>query len=363
MWIARLAVLLAVIFCVSSFCFAENSEQTERTKYELSNKSLAKASATRIIPDELLFSLLSARKFSELEKALAAAERKFEADVSYEIDLLWAYEAFRILSKNDDPKDLAAIDKWIASKNSYMAHTAKGFYLAGQAGQIRGGKFANQTPSENVKRATQLWRQSLESLRKSLSINDHFMPTYDCMMIVESWLGNRIGAKDAVTKALTFVPHAYTLRANYLAFLQPKWGNGYEEADKFIYDAQQYGNKNPRIWTLRGWVPGMMAYQHLLDGDFELALTKYSEALRYGDRPSWFKNKAYCQYMLGDYKNSKESLNKVSTYLSAGERPVVMRLVDVLENLDKQGGPRPYDTYNKSTRDSNGPLGWIDFQF
>lgn len=180
-------------------------------------------------------------------------------------------------------------------------------------------------------------------------------------MVVGMISGNTSVAMEAIKKALANVPHAYALRMNFVEYLQPKWGGTYEDANRFVEDAQKYGSLNPRIWSMKGCVPSMEAYQAMLNGQFPLAIEKYSVALKSGDRLSWLKGKAYSQYMIGDYKGAIESMSKVGSYFPDNEKSAVSRVVDVLAKEDQRiPKKRPADTFKYG--EFEGPLGWNDFR-
>jgi tetratricopeptide (TPR) repeat protein len=358
--------LFSALLFICSACHAESAKLSSNEKVLLANKWLLDSYSITDISVEKLGILLASENFTEIENILSKTEQKFKIDVRYELNLIRAYEAFsRIAEQDATHSSLAHFEKWISQSKSYIPHAAMGFYYAGLAGKARGNKYIGQIPEKNLVIARSFWTKSMSSLNKSISINDKFLPSYDGIIVVGMASGNREAAEKAISSALSNTPEAFYIRVNYIEYLQPKWGGTYEDANKFINAAQKYGEKNPRIWTLRGLVPAMQADQCQLDGKYAMSISKYTEALKYGDKPSWIRGKAFGQYMISDYKGAIESMNRASKYLNPDQKSSLLRVVEVLKAEDhkkgKKGHVSPADTLDENG-DFYGPLSWSDFQ-
>lgn len=168
--ISRLFALVSSVFFLTNCCHAESITYNNSQKIELSNKALAQSVAAKAIPFMTLRNLLLANQFDELESTLTKMENQFRSDASYEVALFQSYEAFTGMGNNDDGTILKAIENWVSSKNSYIAYAARGFYLSGKAGAIRGTKYANQTSQQSMESAAKVWSMSLNSFAKSIEV-------------------------------------------------------------------------------------------------------------------------------------------------------------------------------------------------
>lgn len=360
------AMLLSLSVVASiGVCAGNEVTYSEAQKRELANKAFSVSSALpEVTKDQLKALLLLSPPFEELEKSLTKIENKYDEDISHEIILLRTYDQFCGMGNEANPKLDELIDQWVLQKGTYHAYAARGCYKTGKASKYRGSGYISNVPPEDLAKATNLWKSALDDLDKSLALNKKFIPAYNRLIGISMQMGNRAAANAAMSNALKARPALFYLRSNYLEYLQPKWGATFEEADKFIRDAQKYGPENPRIWSLRGFIPAMIAYQHSLNGEFSLAVSRYSEALQYGDRQLWLRGKAFDQYMLGDYESSIESMAIVENHLRESSKAGVSYVIATLRNeADKKRKykiPPPAASYKDGS--FNGPLGWVDFQ-
>ncbi|UCV21167.1 outer membrane protein assembly factor BamD [Ferribacterium limneticum] len=335
-----IALCVAVCVLFTSQCFGDVKKYSEKEKVGLANEWLKQSYL--VTSDGVsagdIERLLLQNNFDDLESKLIAVENKYNSDIRYEINLFQAYEVFTQLAYKDYPNLILVFDNWISSRNSYVSYAAKGFYLAGLAGKFRGTKFVSETPKFNMETAVDFSNKSLDSLNRANQIRGGFLPAYHGIIVSGMAYGNRADAEDAIKKALELRPDAYYIRVTFMRYFNPLWGGSYNAGELFANNSQKFGYMNPRIWNLRGNVPSMKAYHYMLDGNYSEAIFEYTDALKYGDKPNWIMELAYCYYKMNDNKTSASVLERLTKYpLSPDENAKITRVVSVLKaggNLD-----------------------------
>lgn len=307
---------------------------SEEEKRKLSNEWHAKSYSMDSlgITTASVQKLLESNNFEAIEKVLLKAEQEFNSDVAYEFKLLRTYEIFTGLAYVDAPNIITEIDNWIMRKPSYMAYAAKGFYLAGVAGKFRGGGTIGEIPKFNLETATKFADDAVRSLLEADKLNPGFLPTKNALVVEAMVFGNRAFGEEIAKSYLETKPNLYYFRANYLVYQQPKWGGTYADAKAFVEAAQKFGSENPRIWTLRGEVSAMQAYDFILAGKLAKAIAKYNEALSYGDRHGWLMRLAYCQQAVKDRNASIRTLERLQRYpLGPGDSFSVKKNIEAIQ--------------------------------
>lgn len=346
--------------------FAEQKDQyTEAQKYKMVNDALAKAVSANDLSSTALEALIQQKNFNELEKLLANIENNYKKEPSvYEGNLIRSFESFAHIDNKNYEMTLVNFNQWVTAKKSYFAYAARGYYILGEASRYRGQNYISQTSKENLSKARALWNLALDDLRISIKLNPEFIPAYDQILQISRSNGDSVLEKETIAKVLKLAPQSYYIRSNYVEFLQPKWGGTYEEANKFIQDAQIYGSRNPQIWRLRGFVASAQAYQYQLDGNFTEAIKMYSEALKYGDRLYWLSNQAFNYYRLANFDAAIENVKRITNYLPNEEKAKAFHLVQIMKTESQKFKKQSFgDLHNRRESQTQIPqsLGWSDF--
>jgi tetratricopeptide (TPR) repeat protein len=346
--------------------FAEQNDQyTEAQKYKLVNEALAKAVSISDLSSTTLEALIQQKNFNELEKLLANIENNYKKDPGvYEGSLIRSFDSFARIDNKNYETTLANFNQWVTARKSYFAYAARGYYILGEASRYRGTAYIRQTPKVNLLKAEELWDLALDDLRTSIKLSPEFIPAYDQILKISRSNGDHALEEETLAKVLKLAPQTYYIRSNYVEFLQPKWGGTYEEANKFINDAQIYGGRNPQIWRLRGFVASAMAYQYQLDGNYAEAIKMYSEALKYGDRLYWLGNQALVYYRLGNFEAAIENVIRITNYLPNDRKSKAFHLVQIMKAESQKLKKQSFgNLHNPKENQPQIPqsLGWDDF--
>jgi tetratricopeptide (TPR) repeat protein len=314
-------VLLSFASCTESIKQQANApaaaqQQQPLQQYEAANSFTRQSFIyTGELNGSRIIELLLNHRYTELETVLGNLETKFANDPVYEQALLAAYKSFGEETNLPDETFLKAFDEWIALTQSYKAYTAKGMFNSSIGFRARGRQYTSEVTPEQWAKAEKFWRAGFKDLAESIKINSQQVPVYLQMIRILMAGGDNDNAKKLTVNALSKLPQSYYLRTTMLFYLQPKWGNTFEEADKLVKEAQQYTHLNPILWSLQGTVTSHKAYQCDLNEDYPCAVKLYDKALKYGDKCDWLSMQAYAYFKLGQYQPAIDNMNKVLAYI------------------------------------------------
>jgi hypothetical protein len=229
--------------------------------------------------------LILQEKFEEFEKRSKYYEKQFLKDYLYESPLYKLYSALD--SKNS--LLLEKLDKWVEKRPSYISYGARGVYKVNRGYEIRGNKYLNETPPENISRMRFFHQEAKSDLLVAIKQNDRLSPAYCSLIFIEKASGNNDSIKNILAIAVRSIPETYYIRYTYLTSLHPRWGGSYEQMQEYANSIDKDALINPRIWSLKAEVPAERGYTALLNKDYNKAIQYYTEALSYGERMSFLK--------------------------------------------------------------------------
>lgn len=167
-------------------------------------------------------SLLIQRDFSSLESKFGDLLSRYK---SGKISDEPVYNAFDKLAETTDDGQEANFDEWVRKyPKSYVALTARGYFLRAKAGRIRGGKYASQTTSEEFAGFKEYLAKARADLVKSIELDDRPTLSYLRQITIAGSLEGPIEARTARDRALKFDPQSYIAHRIYLKYATPKWG-------------------------------------------------------------------------------------------------------------------------------------------
>ncbi|MFT4178523.1 MAG: hypothetical protein QM612_03545 [Thermomonas sp.] len=179
--------------------------------------------SVRAMPMADAAKLLEAGKADELEayvRRIDGVHARHE-DVGEEIH--YFFRQFR--SEDAD----AITTAWLQAKpDSPYALTARGNYHSGKAGRARGGKWASETPRENLREMTAQYELALPLYRKAVAIDPRFIEAWNSMLVL-AYRDSRAELEQEAFKAANAIdPGCQDLVDTRMTSLQPRWGGSYE---------------------------------------------------------------------------------------------------------------------------------------
>src|SRR5438034_2573577 len=203
-------------------------------------------------PDKLqILSLLEKRDFTALDRLLATLQENSEKDISKEVDVQLAFEAFATSRPELEP----LLNEWITKRpKSYPAQLAAGEYFSHLGWEKRGSKWAEDTSEEQFKQMNAAFAQSIRYVGAALSLHPALIEGYAVLMNIEMARGESETEEKLTRQALERVPASFRIRRSHLAALLPRWGGSYEAMESFARESQAYATQNPKLKRVRGFM-------------------------------------------------------------------------------------------------------------
>lgn len=245
------------------------------------------------------YDLVMEERFEEFEARTRTYEAGFAQDPLQEAQL-WKLYAPPSL----DPAYLAKLDKWVATRPSYVAFTVRGRYYVARGYHLRGDKYAQETPRENFDRMDASHRLARSDLTEALRLHAGFLPAYGGLLHLEMARGSVAAADKLIAEATAAHPATFHLRHTYLRNLHPRWGGSYAAMESYAKAQVSAAKLNPRIWSLQGEAPAERGRSAMLNKNYETAVSEYTAALSYGDRMEFLLMRAYSYWSLRRYEDS-----------------------------------------------------------
>lgn len=270
-----------------------------------------KAARTLDVPQPReVTSLVLAERFEEFERRSKSYEAKFAQDPAYESPLIKLYDAL----ERTNNQVLEKLDKWVASRPSYISYGARGVWKERRGYWLRGGEFVERTPPESFASMRRAHEEARRDLSIALEMNSKFAPAYNSLIRIERASGSRKSAKTILATAVRQIPHTYYVRFEYLQALTPRWGGSYQRMQIYTDDLDKKAIANPRIWSLKGEAFADRGVKAWNASDYEAAARHYTVALSYGDRMEFLKDRGYVYIGLGQYDLALADLVRYRQY-------------------------------------------------
>ena len=117
-------------------------------------------------------------------------------------------------------------------------------------------------------------------------------------------------AKDSLKSAIEACPACFTVRAQYMEGLAPRWNGSFDEMNRFAEESMRSGEGNSRIKTLRGFTYCEQARQARLENHNTEAAALAAKALGYGEYWRFYNERAAAYYNLNRFQEALTDLNR-----------------------------------------------------
>ena len=249
------------------------------------------SSGNKRLPDSItlkLQSLLSGKRFSDLNQILEHFQKQLERDITQEEKLFTAYKAFQF--DGDGYEQL--LSEWItAHPKFYQPYLARASYYYRMGWNARGSKWASETEQVQFDAMREFFLKARIDLKKALKINPKIMPAYGLLINMANADKSNPDESMHTTVALGFTPASYEIRKIYLNSLAPRWGGSFEAMIAFAKESEPYSNDNPRIKMLPGLVLQEAGDLQKNSKAYKLAIETFTKALTYGEIHSVYMNR------------------------------------------------------------------------
>lgn len=198
--------------------------------------------AVRAMPMSDAQKLLDAGKLDELD----AYVRRVQADHARKTD---ASEEVHYFFKQFSGADADAFTAaWLkaAPENPY-ALTARAQFYSGRASDARGGKFASETPREDLRQMTTYYEMALPLYRKALQALPGFQVPWIRMLALAYRDSRDDLEQEAFAAANRIDPACMDLADIRMASLQPRWGGSYDAMLAYAQALQPFLLTRPNL--------------------------------------------------------------------------------------------------------------------
>ena len=326
----------AAIFCIPVVLSCAARTATVETEREIRERRTAAANhALKAALDSSGFSIgyvrqqLDLGNYKAVEKVYRDVIKQYKKDIVYEARLLTAFDQFR----PDNGIPLSRLDSWVESTGSGIAYAARGIFMAQQGFDVRGGKWAQETPRADMNAMVECHYAATVDLMSATEKEPDMAPAYVWWIQIAKASSTPYEPEEILARAVKADKRCYYARFQYIISLQPRWGGSHEQMKAFAEEAAKQSDLNARLWSLQGEVYADIADQYWFAKDYAEASNYYGVALIYGDRTSWLRYRAACFYTLRIYELAIDDLSRVLYY--APENAQAHRLVALAQEALK----------------------------
>ena len=323
---STIALIACLALVAGTPLAAEAGAREEKAMAQRVSAELKAALALETMPWQEVNALILQERFAEFESLSRSYEEKFKTDPKYESPLTKLYASLD--ARND--RLWQKLDKWVATRPSYISHGARGIARQKGGDLARGTRYANETAPEQMERMRQMHLQAIPDLLAALKENRRFAPAYESLIDIDRAVGDSASAERVLREAVRWIPETYYVRYAYLTVLRPKWGGDYSLMQAYANSQSEAARLNPRIWSLRAEVPADLGSSAWVSQDYTEAIKYYTEALRYGDRLEFLKKRGQLFWRIGNYAAARRDFAR---YLEYQADPDVIRWKKTLDQV------------------------------
>ncbi|MCJ8338666.1 MAG: hypothetical protein MJK10_09360 [Pseudomonadales bacterium] len=269
-----------VIFAILLSGCATNQQKyginPEVDMYQInSSVSQQTEAAGMVLADKIIFNDYPAA-IELLEKLYAATI----ADISQEQALLLEINHISTMGQVIDDELDAIVSQY---PNNHLSYLLRGYYLTGKANRARGGDWDIESSDQQLQQMEKIHQQAIRDLHKVLQLaNSNYLAHIALADIYHYRVENAPLSQLHFKQAIELQPASYELWSNYLASSIPRWRGSYAKMQQIITQMKNYSLTNKKLTSLQNFILYDQGSVAAYDGDYRLALEKYSQALHFG---------------------------------------------------------------------------------
>ncbi|MDW2982318.1 DUF4034 domain-containing protein [Rhodanobacter sp. KK11] len=139
--------------------------------------------------------------------------------------------------------------RWVEmAPASPYALTARGQYFLAMASKARGGKWAADTPSENMQRMSEFLDKAIENYRKALELEPRLLQADAGIASAAGFESRRDDVQNAAfAHGMSVDPACKVLTATMMVNLEPRWGGSYAAMNTLAVQLSAYVPQRPLL--------------------------------------------------------------------------------------------------------------------
>jgi tetratricopeptide (TPR) repeat protein len=247
---------------------------------------------------------LQAGRYAELEDALAAFERAYDADPNCEPHVWISIEAVM-------HGERAPLDAWVAARpDSWMPWTARAGHLLDSFTIDR--LHARDLGDEEAERIRAAIEGASGDLDRALALRPDGLVTVGLAVALQRFTGDAERIFALLDTLAARDPLAVGARLRAANVFATRFGAGVEPLRRVAQGAEPYLERNPRLRMLEGFVEAELGVAAWGQRDHAAAADHYRRALAYSEQPNWFDDLGQ---MLDQLKAYAEMESRADAYV------------------------------------------------
>jgi tetratricopeptide (TPR) repeat protein len=241
--------------------------------------------ATEDLPSQPeIVSLLSNRKYSELDRRLSLVQQAYARGAINDEHLREVFRDFYFTTPSLAPN----FDEWIAQfPRSYVAHLARGVYYKKIGQERRGGQAASETSREQFQEMERALAKASADLEQSVSLDPKPLLTYMHQLTIDQLLGRDTEKRAVLDRSIAVDKNNYVVRYAYMGALQTRWGGSLEQMQDFMRECRGAHLSATQLGSLQALIAEDEAWNYrYIDGNTVEAVHAYKRAARLNPRES-----------------------------------------------------------------------------
>lgn len=232
---------------------------------------------------------LAAGRYDAVEATLTALDQLDRADPRYEFVYLDALDAIVACDSPDDSMQRPLLSMQEAKPQSAWPHVLLAHFYGAMACSARGTGWARDVGEDQLNTMKNFDRRAYAEYQEAMAIDPDLFPVYEGLLHIANGLGTLDEITAIYKQSRLHLPDSYLLASDYMTALKPRWHGDYSLMYRFANQMRKLVGKNPRFYDLGGYVAADQANLAYNDKDYAAAFKLYTQALGYGDFPSWLE--------------------------------------------------------------------------
>ena len=204
-------------------------------------------------------SLLSNRRYSELDGRLALTQQAYERGAINDEQLREVFRSFYFTT----PSLASNFDEWILQfPHSYVAHLARGIYYKKIGQELRGDRGASETSSEQFQGMEQALAKASADLNLSLSLDSKPLLSYVHQLTIAQLVGRTAEERAILDRSIALDKNNYVVRYAFMGALQTRWGGSPEQMQDFMEKCREAHLSATQLGSLQGLIAEDEAWNH-----------------------------------------------------------------------------------------------------